>query len=655
MESLLSRGETAGFLERPALEVVAQQYASSLAPDLSGRKLGRYEVISRLGAGGMGVVYRSRDLRLKRQVALKVLTPESVADPERKRRFVQEARAASALNHPNIVAIYDIDQIEGIDFITMEYVPGKTMAEVIGRSGLVVAEALRYAIQVADALGAAHASGIVHRDLKPGNVIVNSLGHVVVLDFGLAKLVEQLEASTATLQPLTVTGIVLGTAAYMSPEQAECKPVDARSDIFSFGVMLYEMLTGCRAFERSSHTATLAAILRDDPEPVSGLRPDTPPELDHVVALCLRKDPGGRPQTIADVKIALEHVGGRTGQVFKKMALEGRTQAWRAIDEPRTSIHGSPEGAPKVSVRAVVPWAIASVLATALAIISWSWWRASQSLEQPLVRLDVDLGPEVSLWPRDEFLDSSTVIISPDGTRLVYFASLAGGPQRLFTRRFDQPKAEALLGTEGVTCAFFSPDGHWVGFGADNKLKKISAEGGAVVPLADVSAHGASWGDDGNIVVDVPQGQSIVLLPSNRTAATPITAVASGEMVHVRTPQILPGGKAVLVTVMRGFPDIDRETIEVISLVDRHWKTVVRGGTSPHYVTSSNGTGYLLYSNRGTLFAIPFDLNRLETRGTPVPVLEGVAYEALGGLAHFDVSRTGTLSTASKVQWSQLD
>ena len=371
------------------------------------------------------------------------------------------------------------------------------------------------------------------------------------------------------------------------------------------------------------------------PEPVSGLRPDTPPENRSRGGplFAQRSRVADRIHSIADVKIALEHVGRRTARFSRRWPLKvARRRGERLTSRGHLSrvdpkerrrypfeplCHGQSHQYWQPLLRSSADWWRYSPNRWSSHLCGWmlTWGRRSPS------------GLEMS------FSDSSTVIISPDGTRLVYFASLAGGPQRLFTRRFDQPKAEALLGTEGVTCAFFSPDGHWVGFGAGNKLKKISAEGGAVVPLADVSAHGASWGDDGNIVVDVPQGQSIVLLPSNRTAATPITAVASGEMVHVRTPQILPGGKAVLVTVFRGFPDIDTETIEVISLADRHWKTVVRGGNSPHYVTSSNGASFLLYGNRGTLFAIPFDLNRLETRGTPVPVLEGVAYESLGGFA----------------------
>jgi tRNA A-37 threonylcarbamoyl transferase component Bud32/tetratricopeptide (TPR) repeat protein len=283
-----------------------------MAP-MIGRIISHYEVLEKLGEGGMGVVYKARDARLKRFVALKVLPPEKVTDPERKRRFVQEARAASALNHPNIVTVYDIDQAEGVDFIAMEYVEGKTLGELIGRKGLKLSEALKYAVQIADALAKAHAAGIVHRDLKPGNVMVTGDGRVKVLDFGLAKLTETPPAgpedSTLTERQSTELGLIVGTAAYMSPEQAEGKKVDARSDIFSFGSVLYEMLTGRRAFRRDSPALTLAAILHLEPAPL----PDgTPQELERVVARCLRKDPARRFQHIGDVKVELEEVKGES-------------------------------------------------------------------------------------------------------------------------------------------------------------------------------------------------------------------------------------------------------------------------------------------------------------------------------------------------------
>jgi len=297
VESLLRNGDSKGMLDGRAIEVAAQEYVSVETPDLSGRKLGRYEVIAHLGAGGMGVVYRARDTRLNRDVALKVLPAASIADAARKRHFVQEARAASALNHPNIISVHDIDQIDGIDFITMECVSGNTLAEVIGHKATPVREALVYGIQIAGALAAAHAAGIIHRDLKPGNVMVTAEGQVKVLDFGLAKLDEPPEGGEST-----ASGAIAGTPAYMSPEQAEGKKMDARSDIFSFGAVMYEMLTGRPAFGRDSMSATIAAVLRDDPAPLT----ESAPGLQRLVRQCLRKDVSRRYQSMADVRIALE-------------------------------------------------------------------------------------------------------------------------------------------------------------------------------------------------------------------------------------------------------------------------------------------------------------------------------------------------------------
>lgn len=299
VESLLSNEGRGALLERLALEVAAQQYVSIEATDLTGRTLGRYRVVARLGAGGMGVVYRAHDARLKRDVALKVLSAASMADAERKRRFVKEARAASTLNHPNIVSIHDIDQIDGTDFIAMECVQGKTLVEMIGRNGFRAEEALSYAVQIASALAAAHAAGIIHRDLKPGNIMITSNGQVKVLDFGLAKLAERPEGENST-----GSAWIAGTPAYMSPEQAEAKKVDARSDIFSFGAVLYEMLTGRPAFGRESMSATVAAILRDNPIPV----PELIPGLNRLLAHCLQKDPERRYHAMADVRIALENL-----------------------------------------------------------------------------------------------------------------------------------------------------------------------------------------------------------------------------------------------------------------------------------------------------------------------------------------------------------
>jgi serine/threonine protein kinase len=310
-----------------------------------GRTISHYEIIEKLGEGGMGVVYKARDTHLDRFVAIKVLPPEKVADAERKRRFVQEAKSASALNHPNIITIHDIASDNGLDFIAMEYVPGKALNQLIARKGLPLTEALKYAVQIADALATAHAAGIIHRDLKPGNVMVSGApdrsGFVKVLDFGLAKLTDKVDSNdreftTSTHRddaPVSGEGTIVGTVSYMSPEQAEGKKVDARSDIFSFGALLYEMVTGRRAFQGDSRLSTLSAVLREEPKPASQIVDDLPRELERIIARCLRKSPERRSQTMADLKVALEELkeesdSGRLSPAPARPQGPGRRLAW---------------------------------------------------------------------------------------------------------------------------------------------------------------------------------------------------------------------------------------------------------------------------------------------------------------------------------------
>ncbi len=308
VESLLRSEQSADrFMEEPALEVGTKTFAQEEPQSLIGQRIGSYQILSLLGTGGMGVVYKARDTRLQRFVAIKVLPAEQVSDPERKRRFIQEARAASALNHPNIITIHDVGREGGIDFVVMEYVAGKTLNQLIPRKGLPLNETLKLAVQMADALAKAHSGGIIHRDLKPTNVMVTDEGLVKVLDFGLAKLTEVAgdEEETRTAQLETEEGTIVGTAAYMSPEQAEGKKVDARSDIFSFGAVLYEMVTGQKVFTGESNLAILTAILREEPKPASEVVKGVPKDLERTIDRCLRKDRERRWQSLGDVKINL--------------------------------------------------------------------------------------------------------------------------------------------------------------------------------------------------------------------------------------------------------------------------------------------------------------------------------------------------------------
>ncbi len=556
----------------------------------AGDRLGPYEILAPIGAGGMGEVYRAKDTKLDRDVAIKVLPAALAQDPERLARFEREAKVLASLNHPNIAAIYGVEERA----LVMELVPGESI-----KGPLPLETALNYAHQIADALEAAHEKNIIHRDLKPANIMVTPAGVIKVLDFGLAAVAQSSDASnpanspTLTISP-TRAGMILGTAAYMSPEQARGKPVDKRADIWAFGVVLFEMLTGQRLFDGETVSDTLAQVLTKEPD-----WEQVPGKVRRLLKKCLERDPKKRLRDIGD--------------------------AWELLEDAPATTVSSP------SRRATTGWVAAGALVVALGIALWAPWRGTKPADRPLVRLDVDLGADVSL-PTPGLV--SSVVISPDGTRLVY---ASGNPPKLFTRRLDQSKASELPGTEGATIPFFSPDGQWVGFNTRGKLNKISVEGGAVVPLADVSNFaGASWGEDGSIImIDFIKG--LQRIPAGGGPPEALAGLANGET-SLAFPQILPGGKAILFGASIGAIDVDTNVIEVLTLADRRRKILAKGGGTPRYLATSGGLGHLVYVNRATLFAIPFDLNKLETRGTAVPILDDVAHDGGGGAGQFSIS-----------------
>jgi Tol biopolymer transport system component len=578
-------------------------------PLSAGTKLGTYEVVSAIGAGGMGEVYQAHDTKLGRDVAIKVLPEAFAHDAERLSRFRREAQLLAALNHSNIATIYGLENSNGTSYLVMELVPGETLAQRIKRDGAVpIEEALIIAKQIAEALEAAHEKGIIHRDLKPANVKLTPEGKVKVLDFGLAKAFAEdpstvdMSNSPTLSMAATMQGVILGTAAYMSPEQAKGKQVDKRTDIFAFGAVLYELLTGKQAFHGDDIGDILATVVKTDPD-WNRLPEATPSTIRTLLRLCLRKDKRQRISDATDVRLEIEE----------------------AIAAPKDS--GVTQAAPASTSK--LPWAVAAAVIILAAVTSFGWWRATRPVEQalrPLVRLDVDLGPDVSLGS----LAGADEIISPDGTRIVYVSQ-----GRLFTRRLNQPNATELAGTQGAYAPFFSPDGQWVAFFTPGKLEKISVEGGSAIPLCDANfGAGGSWGEDGNIIAALSTTSGLSRIPSAGGPPTPVTDVQAGEATH-RWPQVLPGGKAVLFTAGIG----DTANIEVMSLADHSTKTLVRGGTFGRYLPS----GHQVYVNRGTLFAVPFDVDRLEVRGTPAPVLDQVNYNATAGSAQLDFSQAGTL------------
>ena len=598
----------------------------------AGTRLGPYEILAAIGAGGMGEVYRARDSQLGREVAIKILPDLFAHDPERLARFHREAKLLASLNHPNIAQIYGVEDRA----LVMELVEGENL-----KVPLPLQTALTYARQIAEALEAAHEKGIVHRDLKPANVKVTPGGVVKVLDFGLAKAADGLAASgdpavTASLTlPVTSAGMVMGTAAYMSPEQAQGSSADPRADIWSFGAVLYEMLTGTRAFPGKTVSDTLVLVLTSEPDWTS-LPATTPASVRKLMRQCLRKDRKQRLQAIGDARIVLEEV------------LAGETP-YGASPAEETPVAGSP--------RSFLPWAVAGLLAAVAAAGWWIAWQATRPVDHPLVRLSVDLGPNTVHG------NSTTASISPDGTRLAFLVSGPDGKPQLATRLLDQTQTTVLAGTEGAFDPFFKPNGDWIGFFAEGKLKKVSVRGGAVVTLCDApDGRGATWGEDDNIIATLHSisGVSLSSVPAAGGMPQTITNPAARLEATHRWPQLLPGGQTVLFTANKTASNYDNSTLEVLTLKTGVVKVVQSGGYFGRYLATSKGNGYLVYVHQGTLFGVSFDLDRLETRGTPALLVEDIAGNSGTAGGQFDFSRSGTFvymsgKTAGFLALSWLD
>ena len=584
----------------------------------AGTHLGSYEVLSQIGAGGMGEVYQAHDTKLGRDVAIKVL-PEALAhDAERLARFQREAKMLAALNHSNIATIHGLEQSKGTHFLIMELVSGETLAERVKREGAVpVEEALKIAIQIAEALEAAHEKGIIHRDLKPANVKVTSEGKVKVLDFGLAKAFAGNAASddpsnSPTLSiAATMHGVILGTAAYMSPEQARGKIVDKRTDIWAFGCVLYEMLTGKQAFQGENVTEILAVVVMKEPA-FDALPAKTPPAIRTLLIRCLRKDRRQRLPDAGAVRIEIEEA--LAAPLTAVAATAPATRGWR-------------ERFTQVAALTMTLIAIAFAVGFVL--------RAPKP-PQPM-RLSAEIGADASLYTDS----GSSAILSPDGRRLALVASGADQKQRIYARSLDQLQATALSGTEGARDPFFSPDGQWIGFFADGKLKKISVQGGAAVTLCDVGDdRGGSWGTDGTVVFTKDTASALSKVSSAGGTPQPLTTL--DKQADERTqgwPQVLPGSQAVLFTSNTQGNYYEDADIVVYSIASGQRKTVERGGFYARYLAS----GHVVYMHEGTLFAVPFDLKRLEVTGQPAPILEGVVTATINGGAQFSFSDAGNL------------
>jgi Tol biopolymer transport system component len=608
-------------------------------PLSTGARLGPYEIVSAIGAGGMGEVYRARDTRLKREVALKILPESFAADPERLSRFQREAEVLASLNHPHIGAIYGLEDADGVRALVLELVEGETLADRIARGPTAIDEALPIARQIVEALEAAHEQGIIHRELKPANIKVTPVGVVKVLDFGLAKLTE---ASTGTaagpaalsMAPtitspamMTGVGVLLGTAAYMSPEQAKGRPADKRSDIWAFGCVLYEMLTGKRPFDGEDVTDVMVAVLSKEPDWTT-LPANVPAPVRTLLRRCLEKDRKRRLDSAAAARLEIDEAsGGEIGTV--SAALLPRTPLWRRIVIP------------------VAAGVVVGGLITGIAV----WRLVHSALPAPrLARFELPL-------PAFETLDIANndhdLAISPDGTRVVFKAA-AEGRSFLAVRAIDELTARPLQDlSQAVYGPFISPDGAWVGFSdeADRTLKRVSILGGPAVRICLTGASaitGASWGDDGTIVFGTATASGLWRVAAGGGTPTELTTLAPGQTNHA-WPEMLPGGRAVLFTILNG-ATAENAQIAVLNLVTGEQKVLVTGGSYPRY----SATGHIVYGIGGTLRAMSFDLKRLEVTGTAVPVVDGVITKDTAspvslGAADFAMARDGSLVYLSAV------
>ncbi len=588
-------------------------------PLSAGTTLGPYEILAPLGKGGMGEVYRAKDTRLDREVAIKVLPDLLARDPERLARFQREAKVLASLNHPNIATIYGLEESPEGKAIAMELVDGATL-----KSPLPLNDTLRVAIQIAEALEAAHEKGVTHRDLKPANIMVTNAGLVKVLDFGLAALGRtgsgsdqsgSSEDSPTVSIAMTEAGMILGTAAYMSPEQAAGKTVDKRADVWSFGVVLYEMLTGTRLFSGETVSHTLADVLR---APIDFSQVIAPAPIRELLKRCLDRDVKTRLRDIGEARIALQRY------------LADPNEATASVSTPSWLV-GSWAG-----------WTVAALAVVAAALLAWRFGSAAPATNRPLTRFSVDLGPEAVRARR------ISAILSPDGTRLVYTARASDGALQLYARRLDQSSGSALTTLDSTLDPqpFFSPNGEWIGFRNGARIMKVPAQGGSAVTVgaapggSSLPLVGAGWGDDNNIILGTPAG--LWRMPGTGGTAQ----LLKGGVGIYSFPQVLPGAKAVVFNgpSKAAVMSLEESDVDVLEFATGEKKILIHGAYSPHYLPTSGETGHLVYMHEGSLFGVGFDLKRLQLLGTPTALLDDVAGGPgiTDGGGQFAFSNTGT-------------
>ena len=575
-----------------------------------GKRIGSFRIERELGRGAVGVVYLAHDTKLDRRVAIKSLPADVMASPQARSRFSREARLLASLNHPNIAAIYEeLEEADGVSYLVLEYVPGRTLAELIAEGGLRQKEALAIALQIADALAAAHDRGVIHRDLKPDNIKITPEDEIKILDFGLAKAVgdEARQRQTTVTEP----GRVLGTPAYMSPEQVRGKKADRRSDIWSFGCVLFEMLAGCIPFDGDTVSDMLAAVLEHDPD-FESLPQTVPANIRVLLRRCLTKDPRRRLQHLGDAAIEITETLNAPTDTTQLPAPSKRTGQWRWI-------------------------ALLAFVAVAANLITW-YLKPSATPPRPTRRFTIY--PETAF--EVEALWHHALALSPDGKDLAYVEEGSDGRRKIYLRGLDEFEAVPLPGTEGAISPFFSPDGEWIGYSDhfQRKLKKVPVKGGDPIILTEsMNFRGASWTTD-DIIIFAPTFQTgLWRISASGEGAEQLTVpdANTGEKGH-GWPQVLPDGEQVLFTNFRsGGPD--EYQIEVYSLRTQQRDVLFKGGSFARYVP----TGHIIYGRNEALYAVRFNLDQLKVTGPHIPVIPGVVTPPSWS-AQFAVSRDGTLA-----------
>ncbi len=572
----------------------------------AGTHLGPYVIVSPIGEGGMGEVYRARDTRLGRTVAIKTIHSSALGSDQARVRFQREARAISSLTHPNICTLHDVGQQNGVDYLVMEHLEGDSLADRLGRGQLPLDDVIRYGIEIASALEHAHRHGVIHRDLKPGNILLTKSG-AKLLDFGLARTALSQDSRTME-KAITADGAIPGTLQFVAPEQLAGKEADARSDIFAFGNVLYRMATGRPPFAGDSAGALIASISRDEPQPIE------PAALNDLVGACLKKDPDERMQSAHDCKLALEWMRGA-----RPAAKAPTKSGW-------------------------LPIAIAALCGALIPIAIW--FAVRPKISAPLRQFTIDLPAPIDLS------NSSDLAFAPDGSSIVVAVDTGSGRQ-LYLRLLDQSAFVPLDGTRGAIVPFFSPDGKWIGFGADGKLKKVRVSGGAAVTICDAPRlRGATWGPDDTIVfAPVSTGGGLARVAANGGEVTALTAVdfAHGERSH-RYPHFLPDGKHVMFSLEDWGADYSRKAVAVVDLETKQRTTILKGATDGRLLSKN----LLIFGGDKALFAVHYDPATQRVSGLPVPVLEHVLTHVGLGRAYADFADDGTVVYAPYDATSEL-